>query len=77
MILLKLLFQWYISRFTGLHQSLQIVVYIKKKRLSDLDNRLTFNLLRVSRLGHEPSVISSSISVLSEISALHPSRFSP
>ncbi len=31
----------------------------------------------VIRLGYEPNVISSSISVLSEISTLHPSRFSP
>ena len=31
----------------------------------------------VIRLGYEPNVISSSISVLSEILALYPSRFSP
>jgi len=31
----------------------------------------------VIQLGYEPNVISSLISVLSEISALHPSRFSP
>ena len=32
---------------------------------------------RTSPTGYEPNVISSSISVLSEILALHPSRFSP
>ena len=35
------------------------------------------DLSLVIRLGYEPNVISSSISVLSEILALHPSRFSP
>jgi len=38
---------------------------------------LIFLLFSVIRLGYEPNVISSSISVLSEILALHPSRFSP
>mgnify|MGYP001157645124 CR=1 FL=1 len=33
--------------------------------------------ISVIRLGYEPNVISSSISALSEILALHPSRFSP
>lgn len=48
----------------------------KNKSLIIIDYQ-GFILCLVIRLGYEPNVISSSISVLSEILALYPSRFSP